>query len=135
MIGALDPAKVAGKIVLCDRGVVARTDKSLAVKLAGGVGMVMVNPSPNSINADLHYVPTIHLPDTAYVAVHAAADAHKTATISTGTLNYNAAGAVHGVVLVPRAAPAGGGDILKPDIIAPGQDVLAAVAPPGNHGP
>ena len=71
-IGALDPAKVVGKIVLCDRGVVARTDKSLAVKLAGGVGMVMVNPSPNSINADLHYVPTIHLPDTAYVAVHAA---------------------------------------------------------------
>jgi hypothetical protein len=133
-IGALDPAKVAGKIVLCDRGVVARTDKSLAVNLAGGVGMVMVNPSPNSINADLHYVPTIHLPDTAYVAVHAAADAHKTATISTGTLNYNAPAPFTASFSSRGPLLAGGGDILKPDIIAPGQDILAAVAPPGNHG-
>ena len=119
-IGALDPAKVVGKIVLCDRGVVARTDKSLAVKLAGGVGMVMVNPSPNSINADLHYVPTIHLPDTAYVAVHAAADAHKTATISTGTLNYNAPAPFTASFSSRGPLLAGGGDILKPDIIAPG---------------
>src|ERR1700704_4148120 len=29
---------------------------------------------------------------------------------------------------------AGGGDLLKPDVIAPGQDVLAAVAPPGQAG-
>ena len=29
---------------------------------------------------------------------------------------------------------AGAGDLLKPDLIAPGQDILAAVAPPGNAG-
>ena len=34
----LDPAKVAGKIVVCDRGVNARVNKSLAVQQAGGVG-------------------------------------------------------------------------------------------------
>ena len=31
-------------------------------------------------------------------------------------------------------ALAGGGDLLKPDITAPGVDVIAAVAPPGNGG-
>ena len=39
----LDPAKVAGKIVVCDRGANARVNKSLAVKEAGGVGMILVN--------------------------------------------------------------------------------------------
>ena len=129
----LDPAKAAGKIVLCDRGVNARIDKSLAVKSAGGIGMVLVNPTPNSINADLHFVPTVHLNSDAYVAVYTAADAHKTATIcrarSCPTLRRRSR-----VLLVPWAVAAGGGDILKPDIIAPGQDILAAVAPPGNHG-
>src|SRR5438067_786331 len=37
----LDPTKVAGKIVICKRGVIARVDKSFAVQEAGGVGMVM----------------------------------------------------------------------------------------------
>ena len=36
--GTLDPALVAGRIVLCDRGVIARVDKSLAVMLADGIG-------------------------------------------------------------------------------------------------
>ena len=31
-------------------------------------------------------------------------------------------------------ALAGGGDLLKPDITAPGVDVIAAVSPPGDHG-
>ncbi|MBK6603575.1 MAG: hypothetical protein IPG28_19015 [Betaproteobacteria bacterium] len=51
----LDPAKVAGKIVVCDRGVTARVNKSLAVQEAGGIGMILVNTSVNSINADFHF--------------------------------------------------------------------------------
>src|SRR5262249_60764025 len=62
--GFLDPAKVAGKIVVCDRGTNDRVDKSRAVKEAGGVGMVLANTSPNSVNADFHSVPTPHLSDT-----------------------------------------------------------------------
>ena len=44
----LDPAKVPGKIVVCDRGVNARVNKSLAVQQAGGVGMILVNIAPDS---------------------------------------------------------------------------------------
>jgi hypothetical protein len=130
----LDPAKVAGKIVLCDRGVTARTNKSLAVQEAGGIGMVLVNTSANSINADLHFVPTIHLQNTDRAAVKTyAATAGATATIAQATLKevaapFTAAFSSRGPLL------AAGGDLLKPDLIAPGQDVLAAVAPPGNHG-
>ncbi len=59
----LDPTKAAGKIVVCDRGVIARIDKSFEVQRAGGVGMIMVNTSPNSLNADLHPIPAVHLDD------------------------------------------------------------------------
>ncbi|MDQ3067418.1 MAG: S8 family peptidase, partial [Actinomycetota bacterium] len=51
--GTLDPAKVSGKIVVCDRGVIARVDKSKAVQQAGGIGMILANTNNNSLNADL----------------------------------------------------------------------------------
>ena len=57
----LDPAKAAGKIVVCDRGVVDRVVKSDEVKRARGIGMVLVNVSESSSDADLHAVPTVHL--------------------------------------------------------------------------
>jgi len=68
---ALDPAKVAGKIVVCDRGSNVRVDKSLAVREAGGAGMLLLNVTPNSVNADFHYVPAVHLSDTVRDAVKA----------------------------------------------------------------
>ena len=62
-----------------------------------------------------------------------AATAGATRTIGTSLISRRR-GAFHCVVLVAWTAPGGNGDLLKPDVIAPGQDVLAAVAPPGNGG-
>ena len=123
-----------GKIVVCERGVNARIDKSLAVQHAGGVGMIMVNATPNSVNADLHFVPSIHLADTRSARSRRAAQAGKTASLSKGTIVYDADAPFTASFSSRGPLAAGGGDILKPDIIAPGQDILAAVAPPGNHG-
>src|SRR6267378_1538980 len=67
----LDPAKIAGKIVVCDRGVTGRVNKSLAVQEAGGIGMILLNTSPNSLNADFHSVPSVHLQNTDRAAVKA----------------------------------------------------------------
>ena len=131
----LDPAKVAGKIVLCDRGTNARTAKSLAVRDAGGIGMVLVNTSPNSLNADFHYVPTVHLADTDRAAVKAyAGSSGATATIQQAALVFDVPAPATASFSSRGPLLAGGGDLLKPDVIAPGQDVLAAVAPPGNGG-
>jgi len=132
----LDPAKVAGKIVLCDRGVNARVAKSQAVKDAGGVGMVLVNVTPNSLNADFHFVPTVHVADTARAALKAyAATTGATARIAQSTILFNVPAPQTAAFSSRGPLTAGGGDLLKPDIIAPGQDIIAAVAPtPPNAG-
>lgn len=131
----LDPAKVAGKIVVCDRGVTGRTNKSLAVQESGGVGMILLNTSPNSLNADLHVVPTVHLADTDRAAVKAyAATAGASATINKATLVTNAPAPFTASFSSRGPLLAGGGDLLKPDVIAPGQDILAAVSPSTNRG-
>ena len=131
----LDPAKVAGKIVVCDRGVTARVNKSLAVAQAGGAGMILLNTSANSINADFHFVPTVHLQNTDRAAVKLyAAIAGATATINKATLTYTDPAPFTAAFSSRGPLRAGGGDLLKPDVIAPGQDILAAVAPPGNAG-
>jgi subtilisin family serine protease len=126
----LDPARVAGKIVVCDRGVNARTDKSFAVGEAGGVGMVLINTNVNSLNADLHFVPTVHLQSTDRAAVLAyAATAGATASLSKGVGGVGFPAPDVASFSSRGPALAGGGDLLKPDILAPGVDVLAAVSP------
>jgi subtilisin family serine protease len=132
--GTLDPAKVHGKIVLCKRGVNARTDKSIAVRDAGGVGMILYNPTLNSLNADFHIIPTVHVgqADGAAIKAYIASVASPTAALSVVSK------------VTPRApemaafssagpALAAGGDLLKPDITAPGVDIIAAVSPAGHH--
>jgi subtilisin family serine protease len=134
--GTLDPAKVAGKIVACDRGVNGRTDKSLAVQQAGGVGMILMNVTPNSLNADFHVVPSIHISDvdrTTVLAYIAAQGANATASLSPATPIKVEAPAMASFSS-NGPARAGGGDLLKPDITAPGVDVVAAVSPAGDHG-
>ena len=134
----LDPAKVAGKIVLCDRGSNVLVNKSLAVKEAGGIGMVLTNVSGGATTtlALIHSVPAVHVVYTAvnYAALHAAADAGATATIAQATIVFNTAAPFTASFSSRGPLLAGGGDLLKPDVIAPGQDILAAVAPPGNGG-
>jgi subtilisin family serine protease len=131
----LDPAKVAGKIVVCDRGVTARVNKSLAVLQAGGVGMILLNVTPSSLNADFHFVPSVHIADTSRTAIKTyAATSGATASIGQATIVFNVPAPLTASFSSRGPLRAGGGDLLKPDVIAPGQDILAAVAPPGNAG-
>lgn len=135
---ALDPAKVAGKIVVCDRGVVDRVAKSAEVKRAGGIGMILVNLSTSSEDLDRHSVPTVHVnpPATQQIKDKITANpAIKVALVNKDTT---------GLPVAPQPQIAGfssrgpllatGSDLLKPDVAAPGVAVLAGVSPIGSGG-
>lgn len=127
---SLDPAKTTGTIVLCDRGSNARVEKSQVVEQAGGVGMALVNVSADGLNADLHSVPSVHLPDTDRAEL---LDYART----TGATAQVVLGNEGSTTQVPEVAgfssrgpsQAAKGDLLKPDLSAPGVDVLAAYSP------
>ncbi|MGJ5590058.1 S8 family serine peptidase [Micrococcus lylae] len=127
----LDPAKTEGKLVVCDRGENGRAEKSSVVEAAGGVGMVLVNVSEaEGLNADVHAVPTVHLPASAREAVVAYASSEG----ATGSILDTNAGSTTRTPLVAAFSSRGpslaaDSDLLKPDISAPGVDVLAAYSP------
>jgi subtilisin family serine protease len=127
----LDPAKVAGAIVLCDRGVVDRVAKSAEVARVGGIGLVLVNTHPDSVDLDTHSVPTVHVDSAAAEALHAyAATAGATVTLEDGNPDALPSPPTPQVAGFSSRGPilADGGDILKPDVAAPGVGILAAYA-------
>ncbi len=126
----LDPAKVAGKVVICTRGNNARVDKSAAVLAAGGVGMVLVD-NGGGLVAEAHSVPTVHV----NVADGAAIKLYAATTGPTASLSAFGAGTTAAPIMAgfsSRGPNTGDANILKPDVTAPGVDVIAAVSSAGG---
>ncbi|WP_231728496.1 S8 family serine peptidase [Arthrobacter sp. EPSL27] len=134
----LDPAKVAGKVVVCDRGVFDRVAKSAEVARGGGVGMILVNLSSSSLDTDKHAVPTVHVNPPATEAIKAKVAAEPGTTVSLANKDTT------GLPLEAQPQIAGfssrgpllatDSDLLKPDVAAPGVAVLAGVSPIGTGG-
>lgn len=124
---SLDPALAAGKIVFCQRGVYDRVAKSTEVKRAGGIGMLLVNKTPGSVDTDAHAVPTVHLDSMYWDATFAyAAEAGATVTFTPGnSTDYTSPTPQVAGFSSRGPALADGSDILKPDIAAPGVAILA----------
>jgi subtilisin family serine protease len=132
--GALDPAKVTGKVVLCKRGNNARVDKSKNVKDAGGVGMILYNVTdPQELVTDTHWVPSVHINNTDGLKVKALAGDGATAAISAGKATPLSRGGVL-AAFSSRGPQSQVPDIPKPDVTAPGVNILAAASPfPSAH--
>jgi hypothetical protein len=116
----LDPAKVAGKVVICTRGDNARTDKSLAVLQAGGAGMVMAD-NGGGLVSEAHSVPSVHVSvaDGAAIKAYAVAQAaNASAGISAFAIKTAPAPIMAG--FSSRGPNAGDSNMLKPDLTAPG---------------
>lgn len=123
----LDPVKVAGKVVVCTRGGNARVDKSAAVLNAGGVGMVLVD-NGGGLVAEVHSVPTVHVTAADGAAIKAYAETPgSTAAISAFYIGTGPAPIM--ASFSSRGPNAGDANMLKPDLTAPGVDVIAAATP------
>ncbi|MFY7867591.1 S8 family serine peptidase [Roseateles sp.] len=130
----LDPAKVAGKVLVCDRGGNALVNKSANGKTAGAAGVIIVNMTGGNqsvINAP-HSLSTVHLSqaDGQTVKNYLAANASGTAGLGNTRIivdpNVNAPVMNGSSSRGPNVANA---NILKPDLTAPGTDILATVSP------
>ena len=137
LAGTLDPAKTAGAIVVCERGSNARVDKSAEVKRAGGIGMILVNVAAGSVEEDRHAVPTIHLDAKYHDSVLTYAE---TVGARATFTPENTAGDSPPTPVVASFSSRGpvladGGNLLKPDISAPGVAILADAANAAGAAP
>ncbi|KAJ0102290.1 hypothetical protein Patl1_06086 [Pistacia atlantica] len=130
MYGSLDQKLIHGKIVVCDRGDIGCVDKGIAVKKAGGVGMIVANTesSGEGLIADAHLFPGLAITLSAR---------EKVLNYINSTKNPRATMVFHKTQLGAKPAPvvavfsSRGPNpqsiyIVKPDVIAPGVDILAA---------
>lgn len=153
--GTLDPSLVDGKVVLCRRGSIARASKSLAVLQAGGVGMIMYeNTDDNSLFTDSHWVPSVHVDNTPGLAIKAYIASTSNPKVIISTRNdaakcYNGPGKKGSYWAFKKCGPfimkwpdaptmtyfSSRGpnpvapDIIKPDVTAPGIQILAGNSP------
>ncbi|KAM7531209.1 hypothetical protein LguiB_034619 [Lonicera macranthoides] len=129
--GSLDGIDVKGKVVLCERGSeITRIDKGQKVKDAGGIAMILMNEETDgdSTLAEPHVLPAAHVGFEAGTSIKAYINSTSSPT---ATIIFK--GTVIGVDYAPevtsfssRGPSLASPGILKPDIIGPGVNILAA---------
>ncbi|CAK7323854.1 unnamed protein product [Dovyalis caffra] len=128
--GTLDREKVAGKIVVCLRGIIGRVQKGHEAELAGAVGMILANDeeSGTELLSDPHVLPAAQITYTDGLAVMKYIKSTKNPTASIGPAQTELGVAPSPVMAAFSSRGPGFFEpaILKPDITAPGVDVIAA---------
>ncbi|WIA40503.1 hypothetical protein OEZ86_013853 [Tetradesmus obliquus] len=127
----LDPKKVAGTIVVCDRGVSARADKAKEVKRAGGIGMLLFNAPDGAtdVMTEILSVPHVHLKADSREALRSyAATAGASVKLMPSVTANNALAPQMASFSSRGPTQAARGSFLTPDISAPGVGVYAPVS-------
>jgi subtilisin family serine protease len=135
--------KPKDKIVLC-KGAVQRAAKSRAVLEQGGVGVIVYNDFPHqTLPSDNHYLPAVHVSNGDGLAIKDYIASTKPGSGGGKGLGKKAEAAINQGVAVDRdvhsymayfssRGPVGSpasADIIKPDVTAPGVQILAANSP------
>jgi hypothetical protein len=131
------PGSFTGKIVACARGNgIARVLKGFNVLQGGAAGMILYNPTLQDTETDNHYLPAVHLADGAEFLAFIGANTGVTASFTQGEKVQ-----AQGDVMAAFSSRGPGAQFLKPDVTAPGVQILAGdsptpdapeLGPPGN---
>ncbi|RLM58533.1 hypothetical protein C2845_PM18G06510 [Panicum miliaceum] len=129
--GKLKASLVAGKIVVCDPGVSARAAKGETVKLAGGAGAIFVSSEDFGEQAmtTAHILPAtaVTFADAEKIKKYISSNASPVATIQFhGTVVGKTPSSPRMASFSSRGPNRRAPEILKPDVTAPGLDILAA---------
>ncbi|MDR7297232.1 subtilisin family serine protease [Pelomonas aquatica] len=131
----LDPAKVAGKIVVCTRGNNVLVNKSGNAKSAGAAGVIIANAAgtANTIINQGHTLSTVHVQQVEGDAIKAYVTANGNATASLANLQAIKDPTISNAPQMSdsssRGPNQGNLNIMKPDVAAPGSSILASYTP------
>jgi subtilisin family serine protease len=120
------PGTFTGKIVVCRLPVSGRVIRGFNVLQGGAAGMLLYNTTLSQTMTDNHWLPTVHLEKPAadtllsFLGGHAAT----TAKFTQGTKTTWA-----GDVMTAFSSRGPGADFLKPDVTAPGLQIMAGMTP------
>ena len=116
-----------GKVVVCSRGNNGRIDKGRRVLAGGAAGMILYNQSAavTDLESDNHYLPAIQTQfNSNSIATFVSGHTNVMATWAQGTAQSSQPD-----VMASFSSRGPTGDWIKPDITAPGVQVLAGTTP------
>jgi hypothetical protein len=121
-----DPDTFTDEVVVCHRGTNARIEKGYNVLQGGAAGFVLYNTGATTdLESDSHFLPAIHVNDQAESIV-------AFVTSHTGVMATWAAGTLApalGDEMASFSSRGPVGDFIKPDVTAPGVQILAGDSP------
>ena len=123
----LAPGTATGKVVVCERGNNGRIDKGRRVLAGGAAGMILYNQSAavTDLESDNHYLPAIQTQfNGGSIPTFVAGHTNVMATWAQGTAQPAQAD-----VMASFSSRGPLGDWIKPDIVAPGVQVLGGMTP------
>jgi subtilisin family serine protease len=135
-VNPFEPGTFNGEIVVCDRGTYGRIEKAENVKEGGAGGFILANdaPSGNSTVGDAYPLPgaNISYADGNVLKAWLDAGSGHTGSITGTVTNVDTANADIMASFSSRGPDKSSPNVLKPDVTAPGVDILAAINTVGN---
>ncbi len=113
-----------GKIVACQRGGNGRVAKGFNVAQGNAAGMVLYNPTLQDTQTDTHWLPAVQLADGTDFVAFMGSHSGETASWPAGAARDG-----QGDVMAAFSSRGPGGNFIKPDVTAPGVQVLAGDTP------